>query len=136
MLQLIQTRMMTPSAASADPQQRAMQRTFLILPLFSIVYGWFLPSGLFIYWIATTIFSIVQQYLIAGWGSLFPLFGWTPPFARNHKPRFPLPPVTPPPVKDGEPAEQKPRPSPADRAAGTVRPAKGKARTSRRGRRR
>jgi YidC/Oxa1 family membrane protein insertase len=135
-LQLVQTRMMTPSSANADPQQRAMQRTFLILPLFSIFYGSFLPSGLFIYWIVTTVFSIVQQYLIAGWGSLFPLFGWTPPFARNHTPRFPLPPVPPPPVKDGEPTEGRARPSPTDRAAGTVRPAKGRARTSRRGRRR
>ena len=71
------------------------QRVFLILPLFSLVYGWFLPAGLFIYWITTTIFSIVQQYLINGWGGLFPLFGWTPGFAVNHTPRFPVAPLTP-----------------------------------------
>ena len=51
-LQLIQTRMMTPS--TDDPQARAQQRIFLILPLFSIIYGSFLPAGLFIYWIVFT----------------------------------------------------------------------------------
>ena len=56
---------------------------FLLLPLFSIVYGAILPAGLFIYWITTTIFSIVQQFLINGYGGLFPLFGWTPRFARD-----------------------------------------------------
>ena len=42
----------------------------LFLPLISIVYGGFLPAGLFIYWIVATIFSIVQQYLIVGWGAI------------------------------------------------------------------
>ena len=50
----------------------------LFLPLISVAYGGFLPAGLFIYWIVATIFSIVQQYLIVGWGAMFPLFGWTP----------------------------------------------------------
>ena len=135
-LQLVQTRMMSPQ--TSDPQLQAQQRIFLILPLFSIFYGSFLPAGLFIYWIVTTVFAIVQQYLIAGWGSLFPLFGWTPGFARDHSPRFPVPP--PPPLKRGAAAEGEPPPtsrrSPSDRAAGTVRPNRQKARTSRRGRRR
>jgi hypothetical protein len=128
--------MMSPQ--TTDPQLQAQQRIFLILPLFSIFYGSFLPAGLFIYWIVTTIFAIVQQYLIAGWGSLFPLFGWTPGFARDHSPRFPVP--SPPPLKRGEAAAGEPPPtsrrSPSDRAAGTVRPNRQKGRTSRRGRRR
>jgi len=60
------------------------QRVFLILPLISLIYGWFLPAGLFIYWVTTTVFSIVQQFLINGYGGLFPLFGWTPGFAGSH----------------------------------------------------
>ena len=83
-LQLVQTRMM--ATPSNDPSASSQQRIFLILPLFSLIYGWFLPAGLFIYWITTTIFSIVQQYLINGYGGLFPLFGWTPAFAVGHKP--------------------------------------------------
>ena len=138
LLQLVQTRMMMPTASGNDPQAVAQQRIFLILPLFSIFYGAFLPAGLFIYWIVTTIFSIVQQYLIAGWGSLFPLFGWTPPFAAGHQPRFPVPPAAPL-AKKGNDGDTEPPPTrrtPADRAAGTVRPARGRTRTSRRGRRR
>jgi YidC/Oxa1 family membrane protein insertase len=135
-LQLVQTRMMTPANTSNDPQIRTQQRIFLILPLISLFYGWFLPSGLFIYWIVTTVFSIVQQYLIAGWGGLFPLFGWTPGFARDHKPRFPITPVTPRVENGGGPEPPPTRRSPTDRAAGTIRPARSKGRTSRRGRRR
>jgi YidC/Oxa1 family membrane protein insertase len=136
LLQLVQTRMMTPS--TTDPQLRAQQRVFLIIPLFSIIYGSFLPAGLFLYWIVFTAYSIVQQYLIVGWGSLFPLFGWTPPFAANHTPRFPVePPVARPSATSGtsRPAEQPSR-SPTERAAGTIKPARQRGRTSRRGRRR
>jgi YidC/Oxa1 family membrane protein insertase len=138
LLQLVQTRMMT--TPSSDPQQQSTQRVFLILPLISLVYGWFLPAGLFIYWITTTIFSIVQQYLINGYGGLFPLFGWTPRFAQGHTPRFPVPEFTPrseptskqPGGTGGTPAPTAKR-STAESAAGTIRPAK---RSSRRGRRR
>jgi YidC/Oxa1 family membrane protein insertase len=136
LLQLIQTRMMTP--ATTDPQQRAQQRVFLIIPLFSIIYGSFLPAGLFLYWIVFTAYSIVQQYLIVGWGSLFPLFGWTPRFAENHTPRFPVePPVAKPSATSGASrATEQPSRSPTDRAAGTIKPARQRGRTSRRGRRR
>ena len=135
-LQLIQTRMMSP--ATSDPQAAAQQRIFLILPLFSIIYGSFLPAGLFLYWIVFTAYSIVQQYLIVGWGSLFPLFGWTPGFAQNHSPRFPVP---PPVAKQGATSggsrqNEEPSRSPTDRAAGTIKPARQRGRTSRRGRRR
>lgn len=135
-LQLVQTRMMIPANTTNDPQIRMQQRIFLILPLFSLFYGWILPAGLFLYWITTTIFSIVQQYLIAGWGGLFPLFGWTPRFAVDHQPRFPVPSYTPP-VENGSGSESpSTRRSPTERAAGTIRPARSKPRTSRRGRRR
>jgi YidC/Oxa1 family membrane protein insertase len=139
-LQLVQTRMM--ATQTDDPQVRSQQRIFLILPLFSLFYGHLLPAGLFIYWITTTIFSIVQQYLINGWGGLFPLFGWTPRFAVNHTPRFPVKPITPR-VEAGAPgssglndssAPASARRSASDSAAGTIKPARG--RSSRRGRRR
>ncbi len=133
LLQLVQSRMMMPPAT--DQQARTQQQAFMIVPLISIVYGSFLPAGLFIYWIVTTIFSIVQQYLTVGWGSLFPLFGWTPRFAVGHVPRFGIPdhPVTRPTTAATPPAGSR---TPSDAAAGTVRPARSRARTSRRGRRR
>ena len=135
LLQLVQTRMMM--TRSDDPQQRTQQRMFLLLPLFSLLYGAILPAGLFIYWITTTIFSIVQQFLINGYGGLFPLFGWTPRLRRGPHPALP-----------GEDAgaqaagcwqrrstqTQTTQRSTTDSAAGTIRPAR--RRSSRRGRRR
>jgi YidC/Oxa1 family membrane protein insertase len=92
LLQLVQSRMMLPAAdpTNDDPNTRIQRQMMLFLPLISVVYGGFLPAGLFIYWIVATIFSIVQQYLIVGWGSMFPLFGRTPAFAVDHTPRFPV----------------------------------------------
>jgi YidC/Oxa1 family membrane protein insertase len=127
LLQLVQTRMMTTH--SDDPQQRTQQRLFLILPAFSLLYGAILPAGLFIYWITTTIFSIVQQFLINGYGGLFPLFGWTPGFAKEHKPRFPVRMPEPKPPKvgasggEGKTTAGTAR-SPQESAAGTIRPAR------------
>ncbi len=92
LLQLVQSRMMLPAAdpTNDDPNVRVQRQMMLFLPIISVVYGGFLPAGLFIYWIVATIFSIVQQYLIVGWGSMFPIFGWTPAFAVDHTPRFPV----------------------------------------------
>jgi YidC/Oxa1 family membrane protein insertase len=92
LLQLVQSRMMLPPAdpTNDDPNIRIQRQTMLFLPLISVVYGGFLPAGLFIYWIVATVFSIVQQYLIVGWGAMFPFLGWTPGFAVDHAPRFPV----------------------------------------------
>jgi YidC/Oxa1 family membrane protein insertase len=136
-LQLVQTRM--AATKTNDPQQAAQQRIFLLLPLFSLIYGAILPAGLFIYWIVFTLYSIVQQYLVTGWGALFPLFGWTPRFAVDHQPRFPVSmPPPPPPSADGGASRRTETDSRTanDRAAGTIKPARQRARTSRRGRRR
>ena len=95
-----------------------------------------LPAGLYIYYIVSTIFGIVQQYLIIGWGSMFPLFGWTPAFAVNHTPRFPV--AYPAPTNTARPAGAPAPTTPADRAASaarTVRPRE-RGRQGRRGRRR
>ena len=146
LLQLVQSRMtMPPSTAAFSDQNSKMQRQLvLFLPLISLAYGGFLPAGLFIYWIVTTIFGIIQQYLIVGWGSTFPLFGFTPGFARDHRPRFPV--EEPKIVAGGAPGTaRKPasaRPpidrTPAARtasAAATVRPRE-RGRQGRRGRKR
>lgn len=92
LFQLVQSRMMLPivDPDNNDPTARIQRQTMLFLPLISIIYGGLLPAGLFIYWIVATLFSIVQQYLIVGWGSMFPLFGWTPGFAKDHIPRYPV----------------------------------------------
>jgi YidC/Oxa1 family membrane protein insertase len=135
LLQLVQSRMMLPVAdpANDDPNVRIQRQTMLFLPLISVVYGGFLPAGLFIYWIVATIFSIAQQYLIVGWGAMFPLFGRTPAFAVDHTPRYPV--AMPPPP---EPAKRAAILTDADKkttATKTIRPRE-RGRQGRRGRRR
>jgi YidC/Oxa1 family membrane protein insertase len=145
-LQLVQSRMTMPPSDPAyqDQNSKVQRQLVLFLPLISILYGGFLPAGLFIYWIVTTIFGIIQQYLIVGWGAMFPILGWTPGFAKDHRPRFP---VGPPSLRSAPPGDAKPggtttpRPTArteADRsasAAATVRPRE-RGRQGRRGRKR
>ena len=92
-----------------DPNTKVQRQMAYFLPLISILYGGMLPAGLFLYWITATIIQIVQQYLILGWGGMFPLFGWYPEFARNHTPRFP--------VKMPEPKPDRPQSTTARRSA-------------------
>ena len=141
LLQVVQSRMVMPPAGDkGDTQANVQRQTMLIFPLISVAYGGFLPAVLFIYWIVTTLFSIVQQYLIVGWGQFFPLFGRTPAFARDHKPRFPvaMPTALPRPATAKGAAAEAPRITSTDRAASaaaTVRPRE-RGRQGRRGRRR
>ncbi len=135
-LQVIQTRMMiNPNASKNDPMSGVQGQTMVLLPLISVLYGGILPAGLFIYWISSTLFSIGQQYLILGYGGLFPLFGWTPAFAANHTPRFPV--AMPEPIPDvaGKTVVPHER-TELDRAASaaaTIRSAKKRDRHGRRG---
>lgn len=135
-LQLIQSRMMmNRNAAPGDTSAATTNRLMLIMPLFSIVYGAILPAGLFLYWITTTVFSIIQQFLINGFGGLFPIFGWTPRFASDFDAPFPVTmpePKPAAPAKDGKTTTTKR--TAKESAAGTIRPARRRSR--RRGRRR
>jgi YidC/Oxa1 family membrane protein insertase len=134
-LQMVQSRMMMPPAVENDPSASSQRTMMIFMPLISIVYGGILPAGLFIYWIVQSLFSIGQQFLIIGWGSMFPLFGWSPAFARNHTPMFPV--TMPEPAEAGKSLAAS-RHKPEERwasAASTVRPNTQK-RSSRRGRRR
>ena len=134
-LQLVQSKMMLPQTSpdNDDPNTKIQRQTMLFLPLISVAYGGFLPAGLFIYWITATIFSIAQQYLIVGWGGMFPLFGWTPRFAMNHTPRFPV--SMPPPPEPGKRAAILTDAEKKTTAASTIRPRE-RGRQGRRGRRR
>jgi YidC/Oxa1 family membrane protein insertase len=137
LLQLVQSRMMLtpPDPANDDPNMRVQRQMMLFLPLISVLYGGILPAGLFIYWIVATVFSIVQQYLIVGWGGMFPLFGWTPGFAKDHTPRFPVA-MPPPPDPSTRPAKAPVLPTKRETSATkTIRPRE-RGRQGRRGRRR
>jgi YidC/Oxa1 family membrane protein insertase len=135
LLQLVQSRMMLPISRPEDddPNTKIQRQTMLLLPLISIAYGGFLPAGLFIYWITATIYAIIQQYLIVGWGGMFPIFGWTPAFAAGHTPRFPV--SMPPPPEPGKRASVLTDAEKKSTAESTIRPRE-RGRRGRRGRRR
>jgi len=137
-LNVVQSRMALPPAsqASDDPGSRAQRQTMLFIPLISIFYGGLLPAGLFIYWIVATVFSIVQQYLITGWGGMFPIFGWHPSWAADHTPRFPVAVPAPDPAKRASNSILSDTDERTARAATTVRTRERSGRQGRRGRRR
>jgi YidC/Oxa1 family membrane protein insertase len=132
LMQLIQSRMMmNRNIAPGDTTATTTNRMMLLLPAFSLIYGAILPAGLFIYWITTSVFSVIQQFLINGFGGLFPLF------AKDFQAPFP---VSMPAPKPADPAGDKGKTttttkrSTKESAAGTIRPVRRRSR--RRGRRR
>jgi YidC/Oxa1 family membrane protein insertase len=137
-LQLVQSRMTLPPAGSGtdDQNTRIQRQTMLFVPFISIFYGGFLPAGLFVYWIVSTVFSIVQQYLILGWGGMFPILGWHPSFAKEHTPRFPVAVPAPDLTKRAPHSVLTDTDERAARAGSTVRPRERSGRKGRRGRRR
>jgi YidC/Oxa1 family membrane protein insertase len=143
-ISLLASRMALPPhdpTTANDPNTRVQRQTMLFLPLISILYGGIIPVGLYLYLIVSTVYQIVQQYLTTGWGGMFPVFGRTPGFAVDHKPRFPVALPAPMPIsrESGAPARATPpKSTPVERAASaaaTVRPSQ-RGRQGRRGRRR
>jgi len=71
-LQLVASVMAMPRnpPKTDDPTQRTMQSMSYTFPLITIVLFNQFPAGVFIYYITTTLFQIVQQYFVMGWGQL------------------------------------------------------------------
>ena len=82
-LQFVQVKMTSAPANPDDPTAGMTNTMMYTFPLLTIVWGGIFPSGLILYWIVYTGYLIFQQYLIMGWGNLFPLFGWQPSFAKR-----------------------------------------------------
>lgn len=70
--QFVQTKMMRPANQGpiSDPQQRMMNQMMNFMPLMVIIFGWTFASGPVIYWATQSIYSVIQQWFITGWGSL------------------------------------------------------------------
>jgi len=66
--QLIVQLMATPRVQ--DPQQKAMTQSMLVLPLMFGYLGFTFPSGAVLYWVIGSLLSMIQQFVISGWGSL------------------------------------------------------------------
>lgn len=66
--QFIQTKMMTPAMksqkSSSQISDKMQNQMLYILPIFTVFILWKLPAAIGLYWIVTSVFSIVQQYFI------------------------------------------------------------------------
>ena len=82
-LQFVQVKMTSPRPNPEDPTSGMTSTMTYTFPLLTIIWGGIFPSGLILYWIVYTAYLVVQQYLIMGWGNLFPLFGWQPGWAAS-----------------------------------------------------
>ncbi len=69
-LQFVQVKMVTPKSQPKEGGKNMQftdmiqKQTLYFLPIFTIFILWRLPSAIGLYWVAITIFSIIQQYLI------------------------------------------------------------------------
>ena len=141
-IQLAASRMALPPhtpGAQLDQSARTQRAMAIWLPLITILYGSVIPVGVFIYLIVSTIYHVFQQFLTTGWGGMFPLFGWSPGFAVDHKPRFPVAMPTAPVATSrpaGAPARSKPERPALDRSASAESTIRRRGRQGRRGRRR
>jgi len=141
-IQLAASRMALPPhtpGAQLDQSARTQRAMAIWLPLITILYGSVIPVGVFIYLIVSTIYQVFQQFLTTGWGGMFPLFGWSPGFAVDHKPRFPVAMPTAPVATSrpaGAPARSKPERPALDRSASAESTIRRRGRQGRRGRRR
>jgi YidC/Oxa1 family membrane protein insertase len=72
-----------------DAQQKAMSQSMLILPLMFAYIGFTFPAGAVLYWVIGSILSMIQQYVISGWGSLANYLKFLPPDAGLFPPAAP-----------------------------------------------
>jgi YidC/Oxa1 family membrane protein insertase len=71
LFQFVQTQMMRPAnqPKSTDPQQAMMNSVMNIMPLTVVFFGWSFASGPVLYWATQSVYSVIQQWFITGWGN-------------------------------------------------------------------
>jgi len=55
---------------TAEMAATMQQQMLFIMPIMTGILALRFPAGLSLYWVAATVFSIVQQYFVSGWGGL------------------------------------------------------------------
>ena len=85
--QFVQMRMMRPrnQGKVTDPQQAMMQMMMNFMPLMVVIFGWSFPAGVVLYWVAQSVYSVVQQWFITGWGAVGDWFPWLPELPENRR---------------------------------------------------
>lgn len=84
-LQFVASKMMIPYVEKAeklahktepvadDLALQMQQQTLYMMPIMNVVIGVALPSGVLLYIVVTTLFTVAQTYFISGWGGMKPL---------------------------------------------------------------
>jgi YidC/Oxa1 family membrane protein insertase len=85
--QFVQSRMMRPAnmPKTDDPQQQIMNVMMNFMPLMVVLFGWSFAAGPVIYWVTQSLFSVVQQWFITGWGSLGAWLPWLPGLPEHRR---------------------------------------------------
>ena len=85
--QFVQTKMMRPykQGKITDPQQAMMNTMMNFMPLTVIIFGWGFASGPVLYWATQSVYSVVQQWFITGWGSMRDWFEWLPELPEHRR---------------------------------------------------
>lgn len=90
--QFVQARMMRPANQKATDQQQQIMNTMMnFMPLMVVVFGWKFSSGPVIYWVTQAIYSVVQQWLITGWGSFGTWFPFLPELPDHRRLGYQVP---------------------------------------------
>jgi YidC/Oxa1 family membrane protein insertase len=81
----LQLRMSQPRTRSGAKDAMSQQMAIMqyIMPFITLIFAWTFPAGLALYWTTTSVFSMVQQYFVTGWGSLAVM----PAFLQNFFPQ-------------------------------------------------
>ncbi len=85
--QFVQTKMMRPAGQGkiTDPQQAMMNQLMNFMPITVVLFGWNFASGPVLYWATQSLYSVVQQWLITGWGSLLDWFPRLPDLPEHRR---------------------------------------------------
>jgi YidC/Oxa1 family membrane protein insertase len=59
---------------SLEMASSMQQQMVYMMPLMTVIISINFQSGLVLYWVISTVFSLVQQYFFSGWGGLIPAY--------------------------------------------------------------
>ena len=85
--QLMQTWMARPTGQgkSSDPQQQMMNTMMNFMPITVVLFGWNFASGSVLYWVTQSLYGIVQQWFITGWGKIGEFAPWLPELPEHRR---------------------------------------------------
>ena len=96
----IQAKMMAPplrpDMSDQERQMAKMSRQMMMfMPVMVFIFGMIFPAGIALYWVTQSIFMIVQQFIVVGWGGL-KVPAWFPGAGRVTSLSFPAQPAAAP----------------------------------------